>query len=95
MKDYDARALRVARVVQERAQPEFAILFGSRARGDHDELTSDIDVMLVLDAEPGGGRAAGRRPGGAAGGAGGLRAGGAGSVDLADGGGFPAQPAVH
>ena len=53
MKDYDARALRVARVVQERAQPEFAILFGSRARGDHDELTSDIDVMLVLDAEPG------------------------------------------
>ena len=53
MNDYDARALRVARVVQERAQPEFAILFGSRARGDHDELTSDIDVMLVLAAEPG------------------------------------------
>ena len=53
MKDYDARALRVARLVQERAQPEFAILFGSRARGDHDELTSDIDVMLVLAAEPG------------------------------------------
>ena len=53
MNDYDARALRVARLVQERAQPEFAILFGSRARGDHDELTSDIDVMLVLAAEPG------------------------------------------
>ena len=53
MSDYDARALRVARLVQERAQPEFAILFGSRARGDHDELTSDIDVMLVLAAEPG------------------------------------------
>ena len=53
MNEYDARALRVARLVQERAQPEFAILFGSRARGDHDELTSDIDVMLVLAAEPG------------------------------------------
>ena len=51
--DYDARALRVAQLVQERTQPEFAILFGSRARGDHNELTSDIDVMLVLPAEPG------------------------------------------
>ena len=49
---YDPRALRVARFVLERERPELAILFGSRARGDHDELRSDIDVMLVLEAIP-------------------------------------------
>ena len=53
MANYDARALRVARLVQERVRPEFAILFGSRARGDHDELTSDIDLMLALAVAPG------------------------------------------
>ena len=53
MANYDARALRVARLAQERTQPEFAILFGSRARGDHDEMASDIDVMLVTATAPG------------------------------------------
>ncbi len=48
----DARALRVARLVQQREQPELTILFGSRARGDYDELDSDIDVMLVQALEP-------------------------------------------
>ena len=49
---YDPKALRVARSVLERERPELAILFGSRARGDHDETRSDIDVMLVLKAIP-------------------------------------------
>ena len=49
---YDARALRVARLVQQREQPELTILFGSRARGDYNELESDIDLMLVKASEP-------------------------------------------
>ena len=49
---YDSRALQVARLVQQREQPELTILFGSRARGDYDELESDIDVMLVQAVEP-------------------------------------------
>ena len=53
MKAHDAKALHVARLVQQREQPELAILFGSRARGDHDDTRSDIDIMLVQAAEPG------------------------------------------
>ena len=49
---YDARALQVAQMVQQREQAELTILFGSRARGDYDELESDIDVMLVQTVEP-------------------------------------------
>ena len=52
MKAHDAKALQVARLVQQREQPELAILFGSRARGDHDETRSDIDIMLVQAVEP-------------------------------------------
>ena len=52
MNQYDARALQVARRVRERERPELTILFGSRARGDYDELKSDIDVMLVQAEEP-------------------------------------------
>ena len=52
MESYDSRALQVAQLVKRREQPELAILFGSRARGDHDALKSDIDIMLVLAAEP-------------------------------------------
>ena len=48
---YDAKALAVARAVQQREQPELTILFGSRSRGDHDEDWSDIDIMLVADRE--------------------------------------------
>ena len=33
-------------------QPDLTILFGSRARGDHCEPSSDIDVMLIQDQEP-------------------------------------------
>ncbi len=52
MAQYDVRALQVARLVKQREQPELTILFGSRARGDYDELESDIDVMLVQAAKP-------------------------------------------
>ena len=48
----DARALEVAHLVQKREQPNLTILFGSRARGDHDEVRSDIDLMLVQASEP-------------------------------------------
>lgn len=49
----DAAALELARAVYEAICPEAAILFGSRARGDHDEGTSDVDVMLVVREQPG------------------------------------------
>ena len=52
MPEYDAKALQVAQRAQGREQPEFAVLFGSRARGDHNELRSDIDVLLVVPSEP-------------------------------------------
>ena len=52
MPEYDAKALQVAQLAQGREQADFAVLFGSRARGDHHELKSDIDVLLVLSAEP-------------------------------------------
>ena len=46
-RNHDPRALQVARFVRQRERPQLTILFGSRARGDHDDLESDIDVMLV------------------------------------------------
>ena len=52
MQTHDPKALEVARSVQRREQPELTILFGSRARGDHDESKSDVDVMLVQATEP-------------------------------------------
>ena len=51
MNQLDPKALGVARATQKVEQPELTILFGSRARGDHDER-SDIDIMLVQDLEP-------------------------------------------
>ena len=51
MPKYDAKALAVARAVQQREQPELTILFGSRSRGDHDEDWSDIDIMMVTAGE--------------------------------------------
>ena len=52
MQKHDHRALQVAQRVQQHEQPDLAILFGSRSRGDHDELKSDIDIMLVQETEP-------------------------------------------
>ena len=49
----DPRALRVAQAVHERQNPQATILFGSRIRGDHEDLRSDIDIMPVLPEEPG------------------------------------------
>ena len=37
MNQPDPKALGVARATQKVEQPELTILFGSRARGDHDE----------------------------------------------------------
>ena len=49
----DPRAIQVAEAVHHREHPQATILFGSRARGDYEELRSDIDIMLVLPEEPG------------------------------------------
>ena len=38
MQHHDPKALRIAKAVQRREQPELVILFGSRARGEHEEL---------------------------------------------------------
>ena len=48
----DAVALELTRATYETAGPDAAILFGSRARGDHDGHRSDIDIMLVVPQEP-------------------------------------------
>ena len=48
----DKKALRVAQIVHQRENPQATILFGSRARGDHEEARSDIDIMLVNSAVP-------------------------------------------
>ena len=52
MKHHDPRALATAQAVSRRENPEFAILFGSRARGDYDDHESDIDIMLVANKKP-------------------------------------------
>ena len=52
MKHHDPRALATAQAVSRRENPEFAILFGSRARGDYDDHESDIDIMLVTNNKP-------------------------------------------
>ena len=51
--DPDPKAVAVAKAVLEKEAPDFAILFGSRARGDWGK-ESDIDLMLVTTEEPDG-----------------------------------------
>lgn len=48
----DPRALPVALAAFDTSEAELVILFGSRARGDYQEQSSDIDVMLVQAREP-------------------------------------------
>ncbi len=48
---YDAKAILVARAVNEIATPDDIFLFGSRARGDWDDA-SDIDIFTIADADP-------------------------------------------
>ena len=43
----DPIALQVAQAVHADATPLATILFGSRARGDHREDTSDADIMVI------------------------------------------------
>ena len=45
----DVKALEVAKAVYKAISPNRVILFGSRARGDHHEPTSDIDILIVSD----------------------------------------------
>ena len=45
-------ALRVARGLHQAVQPEIAILFGSRARGDYDGGSSDIDIWSLRRPGP-------------------------------------------
>ena len=49
--NYDAKAILVARTVEEIAAPDDIFLFGSRARGDWND-DSDIDIFTIADAEP-------------------------------------------
>ena len=49
--NYDAKAILVARTIEEIATPDDIFLFGSRARGDWDDA-SDIDVFTIADADP-------------------------------------------
>ena len=46
----DPQAVSVTRQVHQLAHPLATILFGSRARGDHREDSSDIDILLVGEA---------------------------------------------
>ena len=48
----DTAALELARAAYGTLQPEAAVLFGSRARGDHDEGRSDVDIMLIVREQP-------------------------------------------
>ena len=50
---HDSRAFKVAEAVYEAVSPDMVILFGSRARGDHSEPMSDIDILVVsAQAQP-------------------------------------------
>ncbi len=44
---HDSKALSVAEAVYEAVNPDLVILFGSRARGDYREATSDIDILVI------------------------------------------------
>ena len=47
----DQRALSIARTVREAAGAEEAVLFGSRARGDH-RSDPDVDILLIGEEQP-------------------------------------------
>lgn len=47
----DKNALQVAELVRQRENPTLTILFGSRARGDHDHR-SDVDILLLSPTIP-------------------------------------------
>ncbi len=48
----DADALQLTKEAYEAIRPDAAVLFGSRARGDHDEHHSDVDIMLIVEQQP-------------------------------------------
>ena len=45
----DERAIRLAHAIHNHNKPDAVILFGSRATGDYDEQTSDIDIMVISE----------------------------------------------
>ena len=48
----DPAALMLAQTIHEDATPLATILFGSRARGNHKEPTSDVDILIIQDTLP-------------------------------------------
>ena len=48
----DRRAVQIAQEIHQDRAPLATILFGSRARGDHNEDRSDIDILIVEDNPP-------------------------------------------
>ena len=48
----DRRAVEIAQEIHQDRAPLATILFGSRARGDHNEDRSDIDILIVEDNPP-------------------------------------------
>ena len=47
----DPLAAAVAEAVHQRESPLATFLFGSRARGDHDQEHSDLDILIVIATE--------------------------------------------
>ena len=48
----DPPAVQLTTLAFEKINPDAAVLFGSRARGDYDENRSDVDIMLIVETEP-------------------------------------------
>ena len=47
----DPAAVQLTTLAFEKINPDAAVLFGSRARGDYDENRSDVDIMLIVETE--------------------------------------------
>ena len=48
----DTKAVKLAELLHEAKRPQLTILFGSRARGDYAEGSSDIDILVIEDHPP-------------------------------------------
>ena len=46
----DRSALKLAQAIHEDTKPLATILFGSRARGNHKEPTSDVDILIIKES---------------------------------------------
>ena len=57
----DSRSLAVARAASDAGKPALTILYGSRARGDYEDATSDIDILMMQENPPSSGQKASAR----------------------------------